>query len=154
KFKIAFSGCADDSHGCGRAMMHDLGFIATLREGNGSAEHGFRVVVGGGLGPVPHVAKTLYEFLPVEQMLPVSQAMAGLDARLGEKRNRNKARIKFLVAQLGIDELRRLVDAELAALEPDPRWTSWLDDAAAAPEHLSSPVTTRETEVGPGFDEW
>jgi sulfite reductase (ferredoxin) len=154
KFKIAFSGCANDSHGCGRAMMHDLGFVAAIREADGDVERGFRVVVGGGLGPVPHVAKTLYDFLPVEQMLPVSQAIARVYARLGEKRNRNKARIKFLVAQLGIDELRRLVDAELTTLEPDPRWTSWLDDATTAAEHLPSPVTTGETEVGPGFAEW
>ncbi len=52
KFKIAYSGCENDTSGCGRAMMHDLGFVAAVREGDGREQRGFRVVVGGGLGPV------------------------------------------------------------------------------------------------------
>ncbi|HEY7393420.1 MAG TPA: nitrite/sulfite reductase [Gemmatimonadaceae bacterium] len=153
KFKIAYSGCGDNALGCGRAMMHDLGFIAAVRTVDGRQERGFRVVVGGGLGPVPHVAKELYAFLPVAQMLPVSQAIARVYARLGEKRNRNKARIKFLVAQLGIDELRRLVDAELATLAPDPRWTSLM---AIGPtrESLAAPVSSEIPRPAPGFAEW
>ena len=154
KFKIAYSGCADDALGCGRAMMHDLGFIAAVRAKDGSEERGFRVVVGGGLGPVPHVAKELYQFLPAEQMLPVSQAIARVYARLGEKRNRNKARIKFLVAQLGIDEFRRLVDAERATLEPDPRWTALVEETAPKPEHLPAPVSVGGLQPAPGFAEW
>ncbi len=107
KFKIAFSGCGHE--GCGRVMMHDLGFVAAVRELDGAQERGFRVVVGGGLGPVPHVAKVLYEFMPEHQMLSVSQAIARVYARLGQKRNRNRARIKFLVAKLGIEEFRLCV---------------------------------------------
>jgi sulfite reductase (ferredoxin) len=155
KFKIAFSGCADDALGCGRAMMHDLGFVAATRTVEGQAQRGFRVVVGGGLGPVPHVAKELYDFMPVERMLPVSQAIARVYARLGEKRNRNKARIKFLVAQLGIDEFKRLVDVELASLEPDPRWTEWLGEAAQAyVEHKPAPATNDGAQPAPGFADW
>src|SRR5688500_14396310 len=153
KFKIAYSGCAHE--GCARAMMHDLGFIAAVRNVDGKEERGFRVVVGGGLGPVPHVAKELYDFMPEEQMLPVSQAISRVYARLGEKRNRNKARIKFLVAQLGIDEFRRLVDEELKVLEPDPRWRDWLDQAhQEAIEARDEPVTDGSTEPAPGFAEW
>jgi sulfite reductase (ferredoxin) len=153
KFKIAYSGCAHE--GCGRAMMHDLGFIAAVREVDGGQERGFTVVVGGGLGPVPHVAKVLYEFMPEEQMLPVSQAISRVYARLGEKRNRNKARIKFLVAQLGIEEFRRLVDAELEVLEPDPRWQDWLDEAHRATlESLPEPATDGSAEPAPGFADW
>lgn len=152
KFKIAFSGCEDDALGCGRAMMHDLGFVAATQIIDGREARGFRVVVGGGLGPVPHVAKELYAFLPVEQMLPLSQAIARVYARLGEKRNRNKARIKFLVAQLGVDEFRRLVEAELTELEPDPRWNAALD--AAPSESLPAPVTDGTATAAPGFDAW
>src|SRR5262249_42865962 len=72
----------------------------------------------------------------------------------GEKRNRNKARIKFLIAQLGVEEFRRLVDAELETLEPDPRWTSWLESTAPAIEHLPAPVSTTDVSPAPGFDEW
>lgn len=153
KFKISYSGCAHD--GCGRAMMHDLGFIAEVREVNGVEERGFRVVVGGGLGPVPHVAKELYDFMPEAKMLEVSQAISRVYARLGEKRNRNKARIKFLVAQLGIDEFRRLVDEEIATLDPDPRWLEWLATAHEPRiEAYPAPVTDGEPVPAPGFAEW
>ena len=153
KFKISYSGCSGE--GCGRAMMHDLGFIAAVRTVNGQPEHGFRVVVGGGLGPVPHLAKELYAFMPESQMLPVSQAISRVYARLGEKRNRAKARIKFLVAQLAIEKFRELVDAELAALEPDPRWQEWVDQAEkAAQEFLPAPVTNDGAKPAPGFEEW
>ena len=154
KFKIAYSGCAHE--GCGRAMMHDLGFIALTRAGaDGAEERGFRVVVGGGLGPVPHVAKVLYEFMPEGDMLPVSQAVSRVYARLGEKRNRNKARVKFLVAKLGIDEFRRLVDEELKVLEPDPRWAAWLEEAhRPSPEARSEPATDGSAVPAPGYEEW
>jgi sulfite reductase (ferredoxin) len=153
KFKIAYSGCAHE--GCARVMMHDLGFVARVREAEGVEERGFQVVVGGGLGPVPHVAKVLYEFMPESQMMPVSQAISRVYARLGEKRNRNKARIKFLVAKLGIDEFRRLVDEELKVLEPDPRWGDWL--ATAHEPRLEchpAPVTGGEATPALGFAEW
>ena len=153
KFKIAYSGCGAD--GCARVMMHDLGFVAAVRRSNGAEERGFRVVVGGGLGAVPHVAKELYGFMPEAEMLPVSQAIARVYARLGEKRNRNKARIKFLVARLGIEEFRRLVDEERAAMEEDPRWSEWLADAhLPVIEGLAGPATAGDAEPEPGFGEW
>jgi sulfite reductase (ferredoxin) len=153
KFKIAYSGCSHE--GCGRAMLHDLGFIAAVQNVDGEEKRGFRVVVGGGLGPVPHVAKVLYEFMPEERMLPVSQAVSRVYARLGEKRNRNKARIKFLVAQLGIDEFRRLVDEELEVLEPDPRWTDWLAEAHRPTiECIDAPATDGTAVPAPGFEKW
>ena len=153
KMKIAYSGCA--SEGCARVMMHDLGFIAATREVDGEVERGFRVVVGGGLGAVPHVAKELYEFMPEAKMLPVSQAISRVYARLGEKKNRNKARIKFLVAQLGIDEFRRLVDLELETLEPDPRWEEWLTEAhLPVIEGHPEAATDGSAAPAPGFEDW
>jgi sulfite reductase (ferredoxin) len=153
KFKIAYSGCAHDD--CARVMMHDLGFVAGTRTADGSEERGFRVVVGGGLGPVPHVARVLYDFMPESRMLPVSQAISRVYARLGEKRNRNKARVKFLVAKLGIDEFRRLVDEELEVLEPDPRWEGWLAEAHRPwSEGLPNPATDGSAEPAPGFERW
>lgn len=129
KFKIAFSGCADGA--CALVSMHDMGFIARTREVSGRIERGFEVQVGGGLGAIPHVAKVLDPFVPEREVLPLTQAVARVYARLGEKKNRNKARIKFLVAKLGIDELRRLVQEERATLEYDPRWDSWVETAPA-----------------------
>lgn len=143
KFKIAFSGCAQ--HPCGLTYMHDLGLIARKRLRDGKEEYGFEMYVGGGLGAVPHLAKLFDDFVPPEELLPLSQAIARVYARLGEKKNRNKARIKFLVQKLGIDEFRRLVQEERATLENDPEWTEWL---SAIPHYsetgLPAPVSQGE----------
>jgi sulfite reductase (ferredoxin) len=135
KFKIAFSGCRDNA--CALVTIHDMGFIAAVRQIDGRAVRGFEVFVGGGLGAVPYEAKVLEEFIPEAELLPVSQAVARVYARLGEKRNRNRARIKFLVDRLGIDEFRRLVREERAALAPDPAWTGWLN---RLPDYRESPL--------------
>lgn len=126
KFKIAFSGCADRP--CALARMHDLGFVAKVVEDDeGRLRRGFEVWVGGGLGPVPYQAQLLVEFAPEEEILPLAQAVARIFARLGEKKNRNAARLKFLVAKLGIERFRELVHQERTQLPPDPRWTAYLD---------------------------
>jgi sulfite reductase (ferredoxin) len=138
KFKIAFSGCAQ--HACGLTTIHDLGFIARTRDGR----RGFAFYVGGGLGSVPYAAQLFDEFLPEEELLPMSLAVCRVFARLGEKRNRARARMKFVVAKLGIDELRRVVREERAGLRDDPRWTdhlATLERHDEAPKHLIAAST-------------
>src|SRR5271170_7404549 len=127
KFKPAFSGCAQ--HACGLTSMHDVGFIASTRSENGAEKRGFQMFVGGGLGAVPYMAKLFDSFVPVEEILPLTQAIARVFARLGEKKNRNRARIKFLVHDLGIDKFRDLVLEERKTLPHDPRWTEMIADA-------------------------
>jgi sulfite reductase (ferredoxin) len=138
KFKPAFSGCEHEA--CGLVKMHDLGFLARLKTTDGRTERGFAIYVGGGLGTVPHQAQLLREFVPEAEILPVTQAVARVFTRLGEKRNRNRARLKFLVAQLGIEEFRRLVFEERQQLPYDPRWTAYL-------ENLPEPVTGAPAEL-------
>jgi sulfite reductase (ferredoxin) len=149
KFKIAFSGCRDEA--CGLVMMHDFGAIAEIRDG----VRGFSVWVGGGLGTTPHQAKCLYEWIPASELLPVSQAIGRVFGRLGEKKNRNRARIKFLVSKLGIDEFRRLIDEERAILPHDDRWTSYLPDAEAWADAPARPAAAADGAALPeGFAEW
>lgn len=149
KFKIAFSGCKDEA--CGLVMMHDFGAIAEVRDG----KRGFSIWVGGGLGTTPYQAKCIYEFIPVERLLPVSQAIGRVFGRLGEKKNRNRARIKFLIAKLGEEEFRRLIDEELAILPHDDRWTSYLPGAEAwsnTPARPGAPLNGAQ--LPEGFAEW
>jgi sulfite reductase (ferredoxin) len=129
KFKPAFSGCAQ--HACGLTSLHDLGLIAKTRvnESTGREELGFEMYVGGGLGAVPYHAKLLDSFVPPEELLPLTQAIARVFARLGEKKNRNRARIKFLIQDLGIDKFRELVLEERKLLPFDPRWTEYIEQA-------------------------
>ncbi len=154
KFKIAFSGCKTNP--CALVRMHDLGVIAAKREVDGKTVRGFEVYVGGGLGTVPFQAKLYAEFLPVEDLLPLAIAIARVYTKYGEKRNRNTARIKFLVKKLGFDEFRRRVEEERAALPEDPRWTEAL---APIPDYEERPSKPGELlQIGPaapeGFTQW
>ena len=153
KFKIAFSGCTD--HACGLANMHDIGFVAKTRVENGQTRRGFAFYVGGGLGAVPHQAQLLDEFVAEEEILPLAQAVCRVFARLGEKKNRARARLKFLVAKLGIEEFRKLVLEERAILPPDERWTLYMDDLGVTDETPARPPGTLPDEPQPeGFADW
>jgi sulfite reductase (ferredoxin) len=153
KFKIAFSGCKQ--HPCGLVTMHDMGAIAKTKTVNGEEKRGFEFYVGGGLGAVPYKAKLFDEFLPEEELLPIAQAISRVFARLGEKRNRARARIKFLIANRGIDEFRRLVLEERARLAYDPRWTGELAQAKKYQETPLKAGTSLNGEKRPeGFDRW
>ena len=149
KFKIAFSGCSE--HACGIVNMHDLGGIAKTKDG----KNGFEIFVGGGLGAVPHQAKIMYDFLPEEEILPLMQAIGRVFARLGEKKNRAKARVKFLVARLGLDEFTRLVEEERQILPHDERWTSYIDELSAWGEKPIKESSSLNEEAKPeGFVQW
>ena len=153
KFKIAFSGC--DEHACGLGYMHDIGAVAAIKEVDGKPKRGFKLLVGGGLGAVPHQAKVFDEFVPEEELLPISQAICKVFTRLGERKNRNKARLKFVVAKLGIEEFRRLVLEEREQLRHDPAWTAHLDNLGAYDETPLKPPTQLNGASRPeGFDEW
>jgi sulfite reductase (ferredoxin) len=149
KFKPAFSGCQHE--GCGLAQMHDAGYVAKIVDGR----RGFKFVVGGGLGPVPRQAKTLFEFIPEEELLPQTQAVCRVFARLGEKKNRGRARIKFLIAKLGIDEFRKLVEAEREELPHDDRWTAFLNDMPVTRgDALREPAALEPGDRADDFEEW
>mgnify|MGYP000489379419 CR=1 FL=1 len=154
KVKIAFSGCQGEA--CGLVMMHDIGALAVKKTRRGKDVHGFALYVGGGLGTVPYQAKLFDAFLPPEELLPISQAIARVFGRLGEKKNRAQARLKFLVVKLGIEEFRRLVWEERQILPDDPRWTSYLDHLPAygeTPLKPPSPLSAEKT-LPEGFAEW
>jgi sulfite reductase beta subunit-like hemoprotein len=113
KFKIAFSGCADDS---GLTAIHDIGARAVVRTVNGHRERGFTLLIGGGLGPAPHLAQAVEEFTPADDLLVTAAAIVRVFDRHGNRDNRNLARLKFVVKKLGIEAVRTLVFKERAAL--------------------------------------
>lgn len=153
KFKIAFSGC--EEHACGLANMHDIGAVAAVKEVDGEVKRGFKLYVGGGLGAVPHQAKIFDDFVPAEELLPISQAISKVFTRLGERRNRNKARLKFVIAKYGIEEFRKQVLEERAKLRHDPGWTAYLDNLDAYTESpLKAPTQLNGTSKPDGFEEW
>ena len=152
KFKPSFSGCGQ--HACGLASMHDLGLIAAQRTENGERKIGFEMYVGGGLGAVPYQAKLLDSFVPPEELLPLSQAIARVFAKYGEKKNRSRARIKFLIQDQGIEKFRELVLEERKSLPPDPRWTEYVESAAAFNESALRPAGKRPLLGSAEFQRW
>lgn len=113
KFKIAFSSNDDDT---AFTFMHDLGFIPKVKIVDGKIVRGFKVLVGGGLGAQPFLAKTAFEFLEEEKIIPFTEALIRVFDRHGERASRHKARIKYLVNKIGIEEVLRLVEEERKAL--------------------------------------
>jgi len=152
KFKPAFSGCSE--HSCALTSMHDFGLIAVTRKENGIEKRGFEVYVGGGLGTVPYKAKLLDPFVVPEELLPLAQAIARVFARLGEKKNRNRARIKFLVNDLGIDRFRELVLEERAKLLFDRRWTEFVQNAEEFREAPLRPAGSISRPTSDAFERW
>jgi sulfite reductase (ferredoxin) len=153
KFKVAFSGCKQNP--CGLVTFHDIGCIAAVREENGTTRRGFEFYVGGGLGAVPQAAQLFDPFVTEDELLPLCQAIARVFGRLGEKANRARARMKFLIKKLGLEEFKRLVLEERGKLRPDPRWTAFLADLHQLDEKPLRPPAPLPAAPHPeGFSRW
>ena len=108
KIKSAFSGCMAD---CAITAIHDVGFLPVIKNG----EHGFKMVMGGGTSIMARIAPTLYEFVSVKDYLKVTEAALRVFHKSNElRKNRSKARVKFLIDRIGMDEFRNLVEEELS----------------------------------------
>jgi sulfite reductase beta subunit-like hemoprotein len=152
KFKINFSGCATD---CGQAMFNDVGVVAVMRpREDGSVEPGFRVFVAGGLGANPHPAQALEEFTPREELLPTLEAVLRTFDHYGNRDNKLRARMKWLVDTMGMDELRSRILKERKLLLAATTWAGGIPDVVVqqgdAPAGIATSVTP--TPVGQGSD--
>src|SRR5579884_2563143 len=105
KFKIAFSGCPED---CMATSINDVGLRARIVDGR----RGFRMVIGGGLGPLPSEAHLLDEFVPEENLVHRIEAVLRLFNKHGNRQNKNKARLKFILRERGFDWVREQIEIE------------------------------------------
>ncbi len=150
KFKIAFSGCGEDT---GLGPIHDIGLRAAVRETAGGLVRGFTIVLGGGLGPSPQLAEPLEEFTPAGDLLPTVAAVVRVFDRHGNRDNRNLARLKFVVRKLGIDAVRALVLKEREALRLTARFPAvevWEERPPAARPAGGLPAPTAD----PAYRRW
>jgi len=107
KFKITFDGCR---HDCMAAAVNDIGLRAMVQDG----KRGFRMTVGGGLGPLPYEAQLLDEFLPEERLVSRCEAVIRLFNKNGNRQNKNKARLKFVLRERGWEWVRNEIEKEYA----------------------------------------
>ena len=150
KFKTAFSGCERD---CAITSIHDMGFIPRVQDG----KRGFKVLTGGGTSIMARIAPTLYEFVTVDEYLKVTEAVIRVFHRSNElRKNRMKARIKFLIDRIGIDEFRGMVEEELkepwAQRSFDPTSLLFLDDETKDAPSLTARYHSNGQ--GPDFQRW
>ncbi len=142
KYKIAFSGCSED---CAAASVNDLGFIAKRRNGR----EGFAVYAGGGMGAHSRVADLLEEFVSTADVFLVADAVKRMFDKHGDRKNRHKARLRFLVDRIGFAAFRRLYQRELEELRkaapPVPQLRP-LPDPQPTPGASGGPVK--------GFGQW
>lgn len=110
KFKVSFSGTDEDT---GLSYMHDLGFIAKIENG----VKGFKVMLGGGLGSQPRHADLFYTFLASDKIIPLMEGVLRVFDRYGERKSRAKARLKFLIKDIGLEAFKTLVEEEQNAIE-------------------------------------
>ena len=145
KFKVSFSATDEDT---GLSYLHDLGYIAKIQNG----VRGFKVMVAGGLGSQPRHAEVLYDFLPADKIIPVMEGVLRVFDRFGERKSRAKARMKFLLKEIGLESFRNLIEEEQKAVE----FKTVAIDAASYV--TSKPVTIEAPEVEikevSAFDLW
>ena len=156
KFKIGFAGTDADSIA---TSINDLGFRAVEQDG----KRGFRTTVGGGLGPLPNEAKLLDEFLPDDRVVSRIESVVRVFGKYGNRNNKNKARLKFVLRERGFEWLRDAIEIEyqdilknggIATPEivPEGFWRLRVFNTRI-PVYRSPPIV--ENRVGePGFDEW
>ncbi len=152
KFKIAVEGCPED---CAQGPVNDIGFYAKLRDG----VRGFSVYAGGGLGAQPFLAKHLADFVPADDALIWCEAIVRVQHRHGERKNRSRARMKYVVKKLGIDGFRRLVEEEVRRVEAERGEELRAEvreevAAYAVPPPMTASARSAPVSPGPGFEHW
>ncbi len=150
KFKINFSGCETD---CGQAMFNDAGVIAVTRTlDDGTVESGFRVFVAGGLGANPHAARAIEDFTTKQDLLPTLEAILRVFDRTGNRDNKLRARMKWVVQELGFEEVQRQVLSTRHLLPASATWPGGIPTTVLA--HGDAPAgqdpTARSTAIGQG----
>ncbi|PWH84325.1 nitrite reductase [Algibacter marinivivus] len=110
KFKVSFSSTDEDT---GLSYLHDIGYIAKVKDG----VRGFKVMVGGGLGSQPRHADVLFDFVETDKIIPIMEGVLRVFDRYGERKSRAKARMKFLLKDIGLDAFRELIEQEQNAIE-------------------------------------
>ncbi|RIV42889.1 HEPN domain-containing protein [Flagellimonas pelagia] len=145
KFKVSFSASDADT---GLSYMHDLGFIAKIENG----VRGFKVMLAGGLGSQPRHADELYSFLPTDKIIPMMEGVVRVFDRYGERKSRAKARMKFLLKDIGLDGFKQLLEEEQTAIPIQ----SYPIDFESYPPVQVAEVETPKVEIKDtkAFEQW
>jgi len=118
KYKIAFSGCKKD---CALATINDIGFIAKTKTQKGQEIKGFSVYVAGGMGSAPRPSDLLVDFILPEEVPYYAEAMKRLFDKHGNRKDKHKARLRFVMRRFGYEKFKSIFDEELAKLKSEEK---------------------------------
>lgn len=150
KFKIAVEGCPED---CAQCPVNDIGLYAHLRDG----KHGFSVYAAGGLGAQAMLAKPLNDFIPAEDTLIWCEAIVRVQHRHGERKNRTRARMKYVLRKMGLEVFRTTVETEVARVTAERGEALRAELREMVAEYRIAPVANpNPTPRAPveGFEHW
>lgn len=138
KYKIVFSSCLED---CAFASVADLGFFAHLKNG----VKGFAVYAAGGQGSNARVAVKIEDFIDAKEVLEVAEAIKRLFDKHGDRINKHKARLRYVLARLGVEEFIKLYQKEREILKANglPYAAPEIRDIALVYRVPKEPVTVR-----------
>jgi len=158
KFKIAFDGCAGKD--CIMGPMNDIGLKAVIRDG----QRGFRMVIGGGLGPLPMEAQLYSEFIPQERLINRIEAIIRVFSKYGNRKNKNLARMKFVIRDRGFSWMRDEIEKEYNDILANGgiEWPEMVPEGFGAyqsnPAPLGNgallPVVNAQSSGDPAYDAW
>src|SRR4051812_20181161 len=158
KFKISFDGCRHKD--CIQGAINDVGLRAMIRDG----KRGFRMIVAGGLGPLPVEAQVLDEFLPEERVVNRIEAVLRVFNQYGNRKDRNKARLKFVMRERGFEWLKEQIEKEyqdilthggIASPEMVPEgFGGYQSNPAPLGTGALLPVVNTPSTGNPAYDKW
>lgn len=155
KFKFAFEGCPTDH---ARVPIHDFGAVAKVRAVNGKTERGFAIYIGGGLGATPHSAVLLEEFTPEDLLIPTAEAVVRIFDRHGNRKDKARARLKFVVKEWGPEKMRETIleERKIALLTRSGRFPDFKinpNTFEEQPPQVELPAQIAESK-DPSFARW
>lgn len=138
KFKFGFSSSEEDT---AYSFINDIGFLPKVKYENGEEIRGFKVVLGGSLGAQPYIGQPVTDFMHEDLIIPFSEAVLRVFDRYGERTNRNKARLKFLLNKVGFDEFLKMVEVEQISTKVK---TYKIDRTVVDMPNIPEPVANKE----------
>src|SRR5258706_5582143 len=149
KFKIAVEGCPLD---CAQVPVNDIGLYAKVQDGR----RGFTVYAGGGLGSQPYLAQHMTDFIPAADVLGWCEAIVRIQHRHGERKNRSRARMKYVVKKMGLEKFRQAVRDEVARVEVERGDELRTEVRESVAQYRDpAPATARvDAKADPGFAHW
>ena len=150
KFKIAVEGCPLD---CAQGPVNDIGLYAKMRDGR----RGFTIYAGGGLGSQPYLAQFITDFVPDVDVLVWCEAIVRVQHRHGERKNRSRARMKYVVRKMGLEKFRQAIRDEVARVEAERGDELRAEVREALALHREPPpvaAPARPAAREEGFDRW